>query len=468
MFQKVDKAHLAKQRSSKGASSSTRYLRVKPTQMHPKVEQQKSKADQREAIGRIGRSRPAQQFIAQPVARLDAKPFSVSLPTPVRSPVQSNHYEQQPLRATLASFGAPRRGEDTADGQSRREFILLTFIEGVLSAITTSPLTQSPRPTFFASDRTSDQRGLFRAAQILQHRDAGKTFVEIEDADPQRPQQQRLPQFSDHFHSLISRQYESNRQGHSLPAVDSISRRHPIETSSSVFGFTTHPQGFLLFLLAVVRAVVEIEGDFNRTAASQFLRPVGGQAVIDRALQLRQLFNRKLLPEIAANGLGIRGSGQFRANRLGRSAVGGDSNQDVIERLAGGAISVGFQRQVYFQGLFRLAQDFFVIEFRLIMIRRFIIIRIHGLFLLSCEIHKESNKPFYFKPYGPPRPILGLLRLINQQRRIESYARRSRLDDGRLDWRERRRLDQMLDRSGRDIYREKHDRQDRDRFWRYR
>ena len=71
MFQKVDKAHLAKQRSSKGAFSSTSYLRVKPTQMHPKVEQQKSKADQHEAIGRIGRSRPTQQFIAQPVARLD-------------------------------------------------------------------------------------------------------------------------------------------------------------------------------------------------------------------------------------------------------------------------------------------------------------------------------------------------------------------------------------------------------------
>src|SRR5262245_66100662 len=87
MFQKVDKAHLAKQRSSKGAFSSTSYLRVKPTQMHPKVEQQKSKTDQHEAIGRIGRSRPTQQFIAHLVARLDAKPSSVSLRH--RSGVQS-------------------------------------------------------------------------------------------------------------------------------------------------------------------------------------------------------------------------------------------------------------------------------------------------------------------------------------------------------------------------------------------
>jgi hypothetical protein len=56
-------------------------------------------------------------------------------------------------------------------------------------------------------------------------------------------------------------------------------------------------------------------------------------------------------------------------------------------------------------------------------------------------------------------------RLINEQRRIEAYERRSRLDDGRLDRYERRRLDQMLDRSNRDIYREKHDRQDRNPYW---
>src|SRR6266511_418925 len=72
MFQKVEKAHLAKQKWSKGASSSMRHLRVKPTQMHPKVEQQKSQADQHEAIGGIGRSRPAQQFIAKAIARHNA------------------------------------------------------------------------------------------------------------------------------------------------------------------------------------------------------------------------------------------------------------------------------------------------------------------------------------------------------------------------------------------------------------
>lgn len=58
-------------------------------------------------------------------------------------------------------------------------------------------------------------------------------------------------------------------------------------------------------------------------------------------------------------------------------------------------------------------------------------------------------------------------RLIHQQRRIESYERRSRLDDGRLDRHERRNIDRMLDRSNRDIYRQKTDRQDRDRYrWR--
>jgi hypothetical protein len=59
-------------------------------------------------------------------------------------------------------------------------------------------------------------------------------------------------------------------------------------------------------------------------------------------------------------------------------------------------------------------------------------------------------------------------RLINQQSRIESYELRSRLDDGRLDRQERRNLDRMLDRSNRNIYSQKHDRQDRDRFCRRR
>src|SRR5262245_8957552 len=356
MFQKVDKAHLAKQRSGKGASSSTRYLRVKPTQMHPKVEQQKSQADQQETIGRIWRSRPAQQFIAKPIARLDAKSLPVSLPTLFRRPVQNNHYEQQPLRTTLAMFTALKNGENTANDQLRRELFPPAFppafIESVAGAITRSPSAQSPGPAFFASDRTGDQRRLLATAQVLEHRDAGKTFIEIEDSDPQRPQQEHLPQFSDHFHGLVPWQYESNRQGHPLRVEDGVSRRDSIETSRPILGFAAHPQAFLLFLLTVVRAVVEIEGDFDRATTSQFLRPVGGQTGVDALLQLRQLFNYKLLPEIAANSLGIRSFGQFRADRLGRSTVGCDSSQDVIEHFACDAIPIGFQRQVHFQGFF--------------------------------------------------------------------------------------------------------------------
>lgn len=58
-------------------------------------------------------------------------------------------------------------------------------------------------------------------------------------------------------------------------------------------------------------------------------------------------------------------------------------------------------------------------------------------------------------------------RLIDQQRRIERYEYRSRRDGRGLDYRERQRLDRMLDRSGRDIYRQKNDRQDRDRYRRW-
>jgi hypothetical protein len=53
-------------------------------------------------------------------------------------------------------------------------------------------------------------------------------------------------------------------------------------------------------------------------------------------------------------------------------------------------------------------------------------------------------------------------RLRAQQARIRAYEHRSRIDGGGLSWRERARLDSMLDRSSRRIYRQKHDRQDRD------
>src|SRR5262245_31446693 len=201
--------------------------------------------------------------------------------------VQSDPDEQQPLCAALAALSTPRRGEDTADGQLRPEFILLTFMEGVLSAITTSPLTQSPRPPCFAADRTGDQGSLLAAAQILEHRDAGEALVEREDANSHRPQQHRLPQVPDPFHGLIPWQDESNRQGHSPRVKNCVSRRDSIETSRPILGFATHPQALLLFLLAGVRAVVEIEGDFYRARTSKLLRPVGRYAIVDRGIRVR-------------------------------------------------------------------------------------------------------------------------------------------------------------------------------------
>ncbi len=52
-------------------------------------------------------------------------------------------------------------------------------------------------------------------------------------------------------------------------------------------------------------------------------------------------------------------------------------------------------------------------------------------------------------------------RLGAEQARIRGYERYAR-SDGRVTFRERRRLDHMLDRSNRNIYRQTHDRQDRD------
>jgi hypothetical protein len=53
-------------------------------------------------------------------------------------------------------------------------------------------------------------------------------------------------------------------------------------------------------------------------------------------------------------------------------------------------------------------------------------------------------------------------RLRAEQFRIRAYEARAR-SNGSLSRRERYRLDQMMDRASRDIYRQKHDGQDRDR-----
>src|SRR5262249_72453 len=90
----------------------------------------------------------------------------------------------------------------------------------------------------------------------------------------------------------------------------------------------------------------------------------------------------------------------------------------------GDAIAIGLQRQVYFQGFFRLTQDFIIIEFGLIIIPILIIILTHGLFLLSCEIQKESNKPFFFNLYMPLWPILGLLRLRRRRSMTTTHCRK--------------------------------------------
>src|SRR5215475_12628624 len=88
--------------------------------------------------------------------------------------------------------------------------------------------------------------------------------------------------------------------------------------------------------LGSTRSIQRVEPNYSMTGKAQAFGPASPKAP-----------QNQLLPEIAPNGLGIRGAGQFRADRLGRSTIGRDSNQDVIERIAPHAIPVGFQRQVY-------------------------------------------------------------------------------------------------------------------------
>jgi len=52
-------------------------------------------------------------------------------------------------------------------------------------------------------------------------------------------------------------------------------------------------------------------------------------------------------------------------------------------------------------------------------------------------------------------------RLHRQDNRIDAFARHQRRDGGGLTFHERQRIDRLRDAQSRDIYRQKHDRQDR-------
>src|SRR5262249_41651619 len=122
---------------------------------------------------------------------------------------------------------------------------------------------------FVAAYRTRNQRGLLATAQILENRDAGKTFVEIENTDHQPTRPHHSPQILHYIHGLIARQYESNCQGDPLSVDNRISRRHAIEMSRPIFGFAAHPQALLLFLAAVTSGGGKITPQLHAAPASQ-------------------------------------------------------------------------------------------------------------------------------------------------------------------------------------------------------
>ncbi len=342
-------------------------------------------------------------FYGLRLPHLDSEPASISLPAFFRRPVELNHYKEQPLGATLVSLGALCGCEDAADSQCRREFFGCSLVELVLGSITLSPLAQGSRSTLFAAYRTRDQRWLVAAAQILVDRDAGKTFVEIEATDLQSAQPHCASQLSQHIHDLLLRQDEANCQGHALSVDNRVSRGHAIETRCSGLRLAAHPEALLLFLLAIVRAVVKINGDLDRTTAAQLLRPVCRQPGIDTTLQLRQFFDGQLLIDVAANRLWVWRASQFATDRFNCPTIGRHANQDIIERLALAAVTIRLRRQMLFQGLLCLTEYFFVIELRLIIRVFFTGLSFPSAFGFRSKSLKDSDKPFlsiFTWPFG--------------------------------------------------------------------
>lgn len=249
--QKFDEARLAEEISCQSAPSAPGHLGKEPTQMDPQVEQDKTDPDQHKPISRIARSRPAQKRVGQPVARLDAEAFAVTLPTPLGCPVQVDRHKQQPFGAPLLAAGALSRGENATDHHLGGELLAAPAGESVGSAIAPVALTQGARAAFFPANRTDNQSRLLLPLHIRIDRDRSKTLVEIQTTDLPTAQSQAAPQLGDHLDGLILRQHEVDRERHPL-SVDEVAGGDTIKARRAVLRFAAHPQSFFLLRLAMV------------------------------------------------------------------------------------------------------------------------------------------------------------------------------------------------------------------------
>ncbi len=166
------------------SASTPRHLCEEKAQHLPAVEQHKAHPDQQKAIHRVGRGRPPADLLGAPVAAFNREAPPIALTRLLRHPVQTNQNEDHPLHPRLHPPRAFRRLADATDrklGSVCRRLVL----KSVARAITLAPSTQGARSACAPANGAGDDGRLPVRQKPLLHRDPGKTFIQIQEADAQ-------------------------------------------------------------------------------------------------------------------------------------------------------------------------------------------------------------------------------------------------------------------------------------------
>src|ERR687887_652296 len=258
--------------------------------MHPDIEQDEAQGDQQKAISRVRRGSPAADLPRTAIAALDAEATPVLASCLVWRPVQMDQDEDYPVGPAWLASSALGRGEYPIDGQFGGERRAVFTVEGVAGAVTAVAPAQGTRPTPLPTDGAGNQGWLFPTRQIFHDRDPVEAAIQEQpfhsDSQPSQAREQVIENSDD----VLARQHETHCHRDPYGLYHHIGRGDPVEARGAVFGPAAHPQAFVLRQLAVVRPVMQINGDLAGTAPYA-LRNLGRQCGVHTLRQGRQVFH---------------------------------------------------------------------------------------------------------------------------------------------------------------------------------
>ena len=296
------------------------HLSEEPAQMQPDVQQEEAQANQHETIGRISGGRPTPYLSCTAITGFNTETTAVGSLGLTGRKVQVDQDEDQPTGTSFHSSSAFGGGEHAADSQIGGEGLVLV-LEGMADPIALVPLAQSTGSPGLAPDGAGDQRRQATSGQIVHHLNPSKAFVQEQAAHLDSQRLYATQQEIQHSDGIIAWQEKANRQSAPQSLQYHICRSDPVEPRRTTFRFATHPQPFCLRCLAVVRPVMEIDGNITRRTPDTWgnLRYQSG---IQALFQFGQIFHDQLLIQVLAEGFSSGHFHQISADRFDRVTVG--------------------------------------------------------------------------------------------------------------------------------------------------